>query len=377
MKEIVISANEAGQRLDKLLHKLLPKAPDPFLYKMLRRKNITRNGARAAGNERLSQGDVIRLFFSDETLAKFGSGGSGGAQEKSCRDAFARLRGVRVCYEDAHVMLLHKPAGILSQKAAPGDLSLNEWLIGYLLQTGKTTPERLATFRPSVCNRLDRNTSGLVLCGVSLAGSRQMSLLLRERRVRKEYRLLVLGRPPQDMQLCGYLRRDGASGVSSVLTREEAGALSEEERRACSLIQTDYRRIESVRCPESGLELSLLEARLHTGKTHQIRAQLAAAGYPLLGDGKYGGRPAAAEAILRRYDVRYQLLHAFRLGFPALPEPFSALSGAVLTDPQPPLYDRILSELSEKEAAERRAYGDLELAGASRLHAGRPHQPHQ
>ncbi|MDE6700251.1 MAG: RluA family pseudouridine synthase, partial [Acetatifactor sp.] len=167
MQEITVGTNQAGQRLDKFLHKCLPEAQNSFLYKMLRKKNITLNGKRAEGRELLQQGDVVRMFFAEETFLKF----SGQSGKSEYLKAYRQLEDISVIYEDKERVILNKPAGVLSQKAKDSDLSLNEWLIGYLLETGAITAGELCTFKPSVCNRLDRNTSGLVLCGKTLHGT--------------------------------------------------------------------------------------------------------------------------------------------------------------------------------------------------------------
>ena len=156
MQEIKITEQEAGQRFDKLLGKYLNKAPKSFLYKMLRKKNITLNGKKASGNEKLAKGDCVKLFLSDETIQKFS-------------EAFSGYTNVSldILYEDADIILINKPVGMLSQKAARSDESLVEHLISYLIQSHALTEEDLRTFRPSICNRLDRNTSGIVAAGKS------------------------------------------------------------------------------------------------------------------------------------------------------------------------------------------------------------------
>ena len=157
MKQICVQEREADQRLDKLLFRYLKEAPKSFVYKMLRKKNITLNGKKADGSERVQAGDMIRMFLSDETYEKFS--GKQGAGEISYPTAC-----LDIIYEDEHILLINKPAGMLTQKAEPGDVSLNEYMLGYLQQSGQWDEETSAGVRPSVCNRLDRNTSGIVIC---------------------------------------------------------------------------------------------------------------------------------------------------------------------------------------------------------------------
>ena len=181
MKEFTITKNEAAQRLDKYLKKLLPEASSGFIYKMLRKKNITWNGKKAAGSEKLAAGDCIRLYLADETFDKFSA-------YRPQSTAGADGTRLDVIYEDEDILLINKPCGMLSQKAKPSDVSANEYLIAYLLASGAVTEESLRTFHPSVCNRLDRNTSGILTAGKSLKGLQELSAALKERTVNKYYR---------------------------------------------------------------------------------------------------------------------------------------------------------------------------------------------
>ena len=168
MKELIIHDNEAGQRLDKLLRKYLSEAPGSFIYKMLRKKNIVLNGKKATGNEHLRKGDSVKLFLADDTIAKFQAAG------KTVEENIKNTVKLDVIYEDQNVIFINKPSGMLSQKAKETDVSVVENVTAYLLESGQLTKENLHTFRPSICNRLDRNTSGLIVAGKSLAGLQQM-----------------------------------------------------------------------------------------------------------------------------------------------------------------------------------------------------------
>lgn len=204
MYQFTIKESEAGQRFNKYLQKLLPAATSSFLYKMLRKKNIELNGKKAAGNEVLKNGDTVRLFFSEETFLKFKAAGAQEAKSSSYEKAFQSLKGISVIYENEHMLLLNKPEGILTQKASDSDLSLNEWMIGYLLYHKVISEQSLQTFKPSVCNRLDRNTSGLVICAKTLMGSQKLNEMIKTRAVRKYYRLFVKGRLEKELSLKGY-----------------------------------------------------------------------------------------------------------------------------------------------------------------------------
>ncbi|MBR1670016.1 MAG: RluA family pseudouridine synthase [Butyrivibrio sp.] len=307
MKEIVIGDNEEGKKLDRFLTSYLKEASTGFIYKMLRKKNITLNDKKAKGTEVLKKGDSIKIFFSDETFLKF-RGEKGGAG-KDFAGAISKLGALPVIYEDSDIVLVNKPASVLSQKSSADDLSLNEWLLNYLYDKKAVTDKSLETYRPSVCNRLDRNTSGLVICAKSLKGARLMNSLIKERRIRKFYRTIVTGNIEDYAHLTGYLFKDEKKNVVHI-KEEDPG----DERY--SYIETTYRKIEYYK----DKDLSLLEVELITGKTHQIRAHLSSIDHPIIGDAKYGGDMS--------FGLKYQLLHSYRVVFPAdLPEGFEHLRG--------------------------------------------------
>lgn len=302
MKEIVVTPREAGQRLDKLLGKYLKEAPKSFLYKMLRKKNITLNGKKADGSEKLQEQDCIRLFFSQETLEKFTGIPEKKAVPEKKKSVSYPAKKLDIIYEDAHILLINKPAGMLSQKAEPKDVSLVEYLIGYLLRKGELTAEDLQTFHPSVCNRLDRNTSGIVAAGKTVAGLQGLSTLFHDRTMHKYYRCLVKGEVREACYLEGYLKKEEKTNQVSIQSSPFPGA---------SLIRTEYTPI------VSNGKFTLLEVNLITGRSHQIRAHLASVGHPLVGDTKYGDR-TLNEYFQKKYGLKYQLLHAYRLEMPQL-----------------------------------------------------------
>ncbi len=327
MLERIIKETEAGQRLDKFLHKFLPEAGDGFIYKMLRKKNITLNKKKADGNEKLVIGDTVVFFLSEETITKFQEKSQG---VNSYYEAFKRLSPVPVLYENKHVLLVNKPAGILSQKARPDDLSLNEWLIGYLLEKACITTEELLTYRPSVCNRLDRNTSGIVICAKTLAGSQELNRLLKSRELHKYYRLYVKGQISHAGELRGSLTKNQERNKVKVVPEGNS-------------IVTRYMPI------WTGSDRTLLEAELITGKTHQIRAHLASIGHPLIGDYKYGDKKTN-DAYKTDYHVQSQLLHACRLEFPVMGGMFREMSEIVITA-DPPQVFRLIQATDEAEAS--------------------------
>ncbi len=302
MKLITVHKQEEGQRLVKLLGAYLKEAPNSFFYKMLRKKNITLNGKKADGTEKLKCGDEIRLFLSDETYEKF----AGKVQPKE-KFPMAKLN---IVYEDSNVIFINKPAGMLSQKSVPSDVSLNEYLLGYLEKSGQWKQEESKAFRPSVCNRLDRNTSGLVICGKSMAGLQQMAALLKDRSLHKYYLCLVKGVMTESQHLEGYLLKDENSNQVKIFQKETEGAAH---------IITEYEPLYTEG------ETTLLKVTLVTGKSHQIRAHLSSIGHPIIGDPKYGDRKVNA-FFRETHGIKNQMLHAWKLTFPELAEPLDNLS---------------------------------------------------
>lgn len=308
MKQINISEYEAGQRMDRLLAKVFPQAGKGFLYKMLRKKNIVLNGRRAEGNESLKSGDVITVYFSDETYEKLSAGAPGTGEAEKAGGKVSRKQQLKVVYEDKHTLILHKPAGMLSQKAEASDDSLVEYVQDYLIERGELTQERLRTFRPGICNRLDRNTEGLVVAGKTVLGLQTMAELFRDRKLDKYYLCVVKGNINHSMRLKGYLVKDEGKNLVTVSDSPEGEP-----------IETEYRPIAATKTG------TLLEVKLITGKSHQIRAHLAAEGHPIAGDPKYGD-PEYNQIMKERFGARHQMLFAYRMVFPQLPEEFAGLS---------------------------------------------------
>lgn len=321
MKMITANKNDAGQRLDKFLAKYLNQAPKSFFYKMLRKKNIVLNGKKAAGSEILSVGDEIKMFLSDETISKF-----------HLQDTEAKypVTNLAILYENENIALINKPAGMLSQKADDDTDSLVEYFIGYLISSGQIQTEDLDRFKPSVCNRLDRNTSGIVAAGKTLAGLQDLSEMFRERTLDKYYYAFVKGVIKENAHICGFLHKDNEKNQVYVdVIDHNAGS--------DHYIETFYEPIAWTS------HMTLLKVKLITGKTHQIRSHLASIGHPIAGDPKYGNSKTN-HYFEKKYGLKQQLLHAFEIHFPVdhIPDTIKNLAGCSILAPLPDMYRKVL-----------------------------------
>lgn len=325
MVEIIIKDSESGQRLNKYLLKYLNQATSSFVYKMLRKKNIVLNDKKAQGDELLACGDNIKLYLADDTIAKFRTGsivnekaannstnknrladksGATGATNGEHRFVKDLARNLIILYEDKDIMAVHKDAGILSQKADKKDYSINEAIVDYIRVSDKY--EIIDTFTPSVCNRLDRNTSGIILAGISLKGSQFLSKVLKDRTVDKYYYTVVKGVFKSRITCQAYLAKNKDKNLSRVYSIEEYMKLSKDkdfDDKAYQMIKTEFIPI------SSNNNNTLLKIKLITGKSHQIRAHLKHMGYPVAGDVKYGDKKYN-NYLKDKYGLKYHLLHA-------------------------------------------------------------------
>ena len=348
MREVIISEREEGQRLDRFLEKYMPDAPKSFFYKMMRKKNIVLNGKKVSGSERIQTGDQIKLFLADETIEGFRSGKKAqevdlGAQqmpqakrlekgarqmpqakrptngarqmspakrlEKGARQGKIELQQghydrnlppLQIVYEDAQFLVVNKPVGVLSQKADRNDRSIVEQITDYLADNAADD-----TFRPGICNRLDRNTSGLIVAGKTVRALQDMNKRFKERTICKYYLCVVHGSVLKKQYLKGYLEKD--SRTNKVTVRQQPGPNSVP-------IATEYLPLQQGMY--QGESFTLLQVHLITGKSHQIRAHLASIGHPLVGDVKYSTKRASA-FDREQLHQRVQLLHAWQLIFTA------------------------------------------------------------
>ena len=286
MKELLIQPNDAGQRLDKFLQKAVPRLPTGLMYKYLRLKRIKVNGKRGEIRQKLQTGDRIQLYINDEFF-----------QQQEEYDFLAAPPKIESVYEDNHVLLVNKPQGLVVHE---DNRNTPDTLIQRVLHTlylrGEYDPKKEQSFTPALCNRIDRNTCGLVIVAKTAAALRILNEKIRNHEIQKEYLCIVLGVPVKKQgTLKNYLLKDSAANRVKVFDSPRPGAKT---------AITHYRVL------TSNQTLSLVRIQLETGRTHQIRAQMSHIGHPLLGDGKYG-----LGEENRRYNMVHQALCADRVTF--------------------------------------------------------------
>ena len=287
MKEIAIGRNDAGQRLDRFLSKAVPLLPASLAQKYIRLKRIKLNGARAHRDSRLQEGDLLQLYINDEFFDK--------PREDNAFLTVAVPK-IQIVYEDKHILLADKRPGLAvhPHDGAEYGKTLIDHIQAYLYQKREWRPREENSFTPALCNRIDRNTGGIVIAAKTADALRILNQKIKDRELDKRYLAIVEGTPKhKEGSLKGYLFKDAKKNRVFVTDTPQPGS------KTC---QTNYKVLAS----QNGL--SLVECELITGRTHQIRAQFAHAGHPLLGDGKYG-------KLDKRFDRNYQALYSYKLTF--------------------------------------------------------------
>lgn len=291
MKIITVNKNDSARRLDSFLRKSVPLLPPPLIYKYIREKKIKLNGKRCAFNARLCDGDVLELYISDEFF-------SAGEHKYGFMKAD---KSVNVIYEDANILLLNKPAGLLSHpdENEYGDTAITR-IARYLYEKGEYEPENENSFSPALANRIDRNTTGIIIAAKNAEALRILNDKIKNRELRKLYLCVCIGNfNIKSGVLTGFLEKDIKNNLVSV---------SKSKTDKSRAISTAYRVLDF----HNGL--SLVEAELLTGRTHQIRAHFASAGHPLLGDGKYGRNEINKKygAYKKQFLCSYKLIFKFK-----------------------------------------------------------------
>ncbi|MGL4799257.1 MAG: RluA family pseudouridine synthase [Cellulosilyticaceae bacterium] len=314
MKEIVVTALEANQRLDKLLLKYLNKCPKSYLYKCMRINKIKYNGKKPKGSEILKEGDSIKVFLLDDQIESL-------REAKSVADTPVSFE---VVYEDQQILIVNKPLGLLTQKDTKDGHSLAEEVQSYFKEK-KMGYEESAGFTPAPCNRLDRNTAGIVLVGKSQMAAQSISEMLRTKEVSKYYMTIVLGTLRKPLTLKGYHIKSHDKNEVKIVDHYVEGAKPVETR----LLPL-----------QSNGRYTLVEVQLVTGKTHQIRAHLSQIGHPIIGDPKYGDK-IENQYFQSCYGLHYQFLCAYKVKFELCKEPFTYLQDRVFTVAVPKIYSEI------------------------------------
>ena len=322
MRELKIGKNDAGQRLDKFITKTL-SLPMSLLYKSIRLKKIKVNRKRAEANTMLVEGDTVQCFLADEFFER----GKKHAPSEGCelsRESLARIN-VRldIVYEDENVLLVNKPAGLsVHEDDASKSNTLIDIIHAYLLEKGEYDPDSEQSFAPALCNRIDKNTQGIVIAAKNAEALRIMNEKIKLREIDKFYLALVHGVPAEKAKtLHGYLLKNEKTNTVKVYTSMPP--------RGAKEIVTRYRVL------ASSSDVSLVEVELLTGRTHQIRAHMAYIGHPLVGDGKYG-----VNRDDRRLGYKHQALCSYKVRFSFSDEPcaLSYLSGKEFSIPESQIY---------------------------------------
>lgn len=295
MREIIITKDESGQRLDRYIRKLLGKANLSFIYKQIRKKNIVVNDLKVSEKYILNEEDVVKIYFSEETINKF----------KSEKKKIINNIKLDIIYEDDNILIINKPSGILSHSTKDDykEKNIVDGLKNYLMEKGDFVPSRNSTFTPSIANRLDRNTSGLLIGAKTYNAIQELNKAQRKNAIKKYYYTIVAGS-------VGGSSTETAN-IQKVKSHENLVEVSNKESDENKEIITTYRSI------IKGKKISLLEIDLETGRTHQIRAHMAFLKMPIIGDRKYGNLKIN-KYYKSKYNIENQILQCYKLKFSQL-----------------------------------------------------------
>ncbi|WP_324822372.1 RluA family pseudouridine synthase [Sinanaerobacter sp. ZZT-01] len=323
MIKISITENEENQRLDRFLKKYFKSASLSHLYKLIR-KDIKINGKRSKAEAILKLGDELNIYITDEEAENL----------RKTKKLQHSKKQFHIAYEDAHILIAEKPFGLLvhGDRTEKKNTLANQ-VISYLIETGEYRPRLERTFAPSPVNRLDRNTTGLVIFGKDNRTLQTLNQMLREKEcVKKYYLTIVCGELKNELHLMDKMIKDEIKNKVSVHKLEEG---------------SDGRMIETIARPiQSANGYTLVEIELITGRTHQIRAHMQSAGYCVIGDEKYGNAKANRE-LKKRFGLSTQFLHAYKLYFAHAHEPISYLEGKMVTAPLTSYMESIKKNLFE------------------------------
>ncbi|MGL5381162.1 RluA family pseudouridine synthase [Clostridium sp.] len=315
---IPIGTNEAGQRLDKFLRKLLKDVPLSKIFKALRKGDIRVNGKKQKENYSLQLDDVIEIKYIQSNK-----------EERKKKFIKVEAGGLKVTFEDENLLVVEKWPGVLVHPDQKGkEATLTDYVLSYLNEKGDYLPENEITFTPASCNRLDRNTSGIVIFGKNFEALRSLNEMIREGKVEKYYMTLVKGKV-KDGLYKGYILKNEDVNISKVYDEEVKD--SKEIAMEVKTIQTNG-------------AYSLLEINLITGRSHQIRAHLAHIGTPIIGDSKYGDRKLNS-FFANKFGLECQFLYAYKLIFRNTPEKLAYLKNKTVVEALPPMFKKIKTDV--------------------------------
>jgi len=313
--KVTVGSNEAGQRIDKFLRKWLKDVPLSAIYKNIRKGDVKVNGKKIKEKYSLLEGDIVEL----RELT---------TEDK--KEKFKRIdNNIQIIYEDEDILLVEKWPGVLVHSDKKnGEATLTDYVLSYLFDKGDYRPENEISFIPASCNRLDRNTSGIVIFGKSYEGLKTMNEMMREREVKKYYQALVKGKI-HDGLYEAYISKTQDSNISKVYLDEQPG----------------YKKIAmNVKTIQTCGTFSLLELELLTGRSHQLRAHLGYLGNPIVGDSKYGDKKLNS-FFINKYGLNYQFLYAYKLIFKDCSERFSYLENKTIAVALPPVFKKIKNDV--------------------------------
>lgn len=302
MKEFIITKQEEHQRIDKYISKILNKASKSFIYKNFRKKNVKLNNKKITGNEILKDGDIINIYFSDETYHQFSQ-----MTPIKCTNKMT----FQIVYEDDYILVCNKPTNLLSQPDGSGDNLVNQ-IENYLLLKGDYKQAGTG-FRPGICNRLDRNTSGIVIAGKTIKALQAFNGAIANKKIDKLYYCIVKGKIVKESKIEGFLLKDTLTNRVKITSNGNH-----------SYIHTEYKPV------RTNDNYTMLEVKIITGKSHQIRAHLASIGHPIIGDYKYGDAKIN-QYFNKQFNLKYQLLHAGKYKFNELEAEFKYLNNKTFT----------------------------------------------
>lgn len=320
MKTLIIDENYENQRIDKYLKKLLCQAPSQLIYKMLRKKDVKVNGVRVKENYILKKGDQVELFLYEDRFQEL----------TKPQNIFDLAITFDVLYEDQNILVVNKPAGLLVHEDMNEDVNtLSNQVLTYLYQKGEYDPQQTLGFTPGPVHRLDRNTSGIVIFGKTMRALQDLNEMMKKRHcIEKTYITICKGNMPS-RELIGYMKKDSDRSLAKMVSSTTQGALK---------MHTIVKNI------QTNQKYSLLEVKIITGRTHQIRLHLASAGHPVIGDSKYGDFELN-KMLKKKYHLQHQFLHAYQIQFIKPIGSLKYLQDMIIRSPLPENLNRLKKAL--------------------------------